>query len=184
MDTTRGIPLSKWLSEVSESQLQEVIKNYGEERFARQIARAVVAARSHDPIATTRQLAKIVAGCVPTREAGQDPATRTFQALRIFINQELEELEQGLDGALDVLLPGGRIVAISFHSLEDRIVKRFFRLHSSGDELPTRLPVRAHEIPPPKLRIIGRAQRPSETEVRVNPRARSAIMRVAQRCAA
>lgn len=184
MDPTRGMPLSQWLSDVSESKLQEVIKNYGEERFARQIARAIVAARSSSPIATTRQLAQIVAAAVSTREPGQDPATRTFQALRIFINQELEELEQGLTQALSKLRPGARLVVISFHSLEDRIVKNFMRRHSTVQDIPARLPLRADQLPVPPLRLVSKAVRPSADETRRNPRARSATLRAAERIAA
>lgn len=184
MDTTRGATAAQWLSTVTEQQLLEVIKNYGEERFARKIARAIVAARSRGPITTTRELAQIVAGAVPTREPGQDPATRTFQAIRIFINQELEELQAGLTQAVEVLAPSARLVVISFHSLEDRIVKRFMRDHAMPQGIPERLPLRAAEIPIPVLALVGRAIRPSEDEVRRNPRARSATLRVAERMAA
>lgn len=184
MDPTRGVPLSQWLSEVSETQLREVIKNYGEERFARQVARAIVAARSRGPVTTTRQLAQIVAAAVPAREPGQDPATRTFQALRILINRELEELEQGLNQALGALQPGGRLVAISFHSLEDRIVKNFLRRHATVQDVPARLPLRADQLPKPPLKLVGRALRPGAQEVARNPRARSATLRVAEKVAA
>ncbi len=184
MDTTRGATVSEWLSKASESQLHEVIKEYGEERFARKIARAIVAARANGPILSTRELAQIVASAVPTREPGQDPATRTFQALRIFINQELEELSRGLGHALVHLRPGGRMVVISFHSLEDRIVKHFFQKESKPLGVPDRLPLRARELPQPRLRIVSRVIRPSHEEVARNPRSRSAVMRVAQRLAA
>ncbi len=184
MDTTRGPTVSEWLSKVSESQLHEVIKEYGEERFARKIARAIIAARSRGPILSTRELAQIVASAVPTREPGQDPATRTFQALRIFINQELEELSRGLAQALARLRPGGRLVAISFHSLEDRIVKRFFQRESKPQGVPDRLPLRTHELPKPRLRTLSKAIRPSHEEAVRNPRSRSAVMRVAERLAA
>ncbi|MFN0315557.1 MAG: 16S rRNA (cytosine(1402)-N(4))-methyltransferase RsmH [Burkholderiales bacterium] len=184
MDTTRGATVSEWLSKVSESQLHEVIKEYGEERFAGKIARAIVAARARGPILSTRELAQIVASAVPSREPGQDPATRTFQALRIFINQELEELSRGLAQAMAHLRIGGRMVVISFHSLEDRIVKRFFQQESKPRGVPERLPLRASELPQPRLRTLSRAIRPSKEEVARNPRSRSAVMRVAERLAA
>jgi 16S rRNA (cytosine1402-N4)-methyltransferase len=160
-----------------------VIKTYGEERFAGQIARAIVAARSGGAVDTTRKLAQIVGKAVRTREPGQDPATRTFQALRIFLNQELEELSLALEAALDLLRAGGRLVAISFHSLEDRIVKRFMRDNSKPPALPKGLAVRESERPRPKLRLVGKPVRPSVREVAENPRSRSAILRVAERLA-
>jgi 16S rRNA (cytosine1402-N4)-methyltransferase len=184
MDPTCGVTVAVWLSQASEIQLREVIKTYGEERFARQIARAIVAARSRSPINTTGKLAKIVASAVPTREPKQDPATRTFQALRIFINQELEELPRGLTAALERLRPGGRLVVISFHSLEDRIVKRFIQQEARPSGVLKKLPLRAHELPPARLRIVGKLVRPSEDEVKRNPRSRSAVMRVAEKIAA
>ncbi len=162
-----------------------MIKDYGEERFAKQIARAIVEVRTGgDAITTTGQLAKVVAGAVFKTEPGQDPATRTFQALRIFINQELEELSLTLPQCVEVLTPGGRLVVISFHSLEDRIVKRFIRSEQDRDDLPTRFAIRASELPPPRMIAIGKAIRPSANEVRANPRSRSAVMRVAERTAA
>src|SRR6185436_5665878 len=138
---------------------------YGEERFAKQIAAAIVAARARGALGTTRELAALVAEAVPTREPRQDPATRTFQAVRIHVNQELEELSLVLPQCLELLAPGGRLVVISFHSLEDRIVKRFMREHSRPDALPARLPVRARDLPQPKLRLVGKAQRASDAEV-------------------
>jgi 16S rRNA (cytosine1402-N4)-methyltransferase len=161
-----------------------VIRNYGEERFAKQIAAAIVAARAREPVRTTRQLAAIVAEAVPTREPRQDPATRTFQALRIHVNQELEELSLALPQCAGLLAPCGRLVVISFHSLEDRIVKRYMRNESQADRLPARLPVRASELPQPRMRLVGRAVRPGDAEVIANPRARSAVMRVAERLGA
>jgi 16S rRNA (cytosine1402-N4)-methyltransferase len=158
-----------------------VIKTHGEERFAKPIAAAIVAARSREPLRTTRQLAEIVGRAVRTREPGQHPATRTFQALRIHVNQELAELEVALPQAVDLLETGGRLAVISFHSLEDRIVKRFIRERSSADRLPRGVPVRASELPQPELRAVGRAVKPSEAEVRGNPRARSAVLRVAEK---
>ena len=184
MDTSRGQTAAQWLEQSSEQEIREVIKRYGEERFAKQIARAIVAARSHGPVDRTRQLAEIVAKAVPAREPHQDPATRTFQAIRIHVNQELEELALMLPQCLEVLSGGGRLVVISFHSLEDRIVKQFMRTHSQPGALPARLPVRAHELPKPRLRLIGKPVFPSRAEIAANPRARSAVMRVAERIAA
>jgi 16S rRNA (cytosine1402-N4)-methyltransferase len=181
MDPSHGTPAAHWLATASESELREVIRTYGEERFAKQIAAAIVAARARGPLERTRQLAALVAEAVPTRERGQDPATRTFQALRIHVNRELEELALVLPQCLDLLQPGGRLVVVSFHSLEDRIVKRFMREHARADTLPARLPVRARDLPQPKLCIVGRPRRPQAAEVIANPRARSAIMRVAER---
>ncbi|HEX6005397.1 MAG TPA: 16S rRNA (cytosine(1402)-N(4))-methyltransferase RsmH, partial [Burkholderiales bacterium] len=157
--------------------------NYGEERFAKQIAAAIVAARARGPVRTTRQLAEIVAKAVPTREPRQDPATRTFQAVRIHVNQELEELSLALPQCIELLAPGGRLVVISFHSLEDRIVKRTLRARATPPAPPRGVPVRAYELPVPELKLIGRAVRPSAEEIAVNPRARSAVMRVAERIA-
>jgi 16S rRNA (cytosine1402-N4)-methyltransferase len=178
MDTTRGESVADWLAMAEAGQIAEVIRDYGEERFAVQIAKAIVARRQErGPLATTGELAQLVAGAVKTREPGQDPATRTFQALRIFINSELEELQQALEASLDILQPQGRLVVISFHSLEDRIVKQFIALHSR--EIFDR---RAPFAPPKamKLRALDRV-RPSAAEVAGNPRSRSAIMRVAER---
>ncbi len=184
MDTTRGATAAQWLATADEQEIREVIRNHGEERFAKQIAAALVAARARGPVATTRQLAGIVAQVVRTREPGQDSATRTFQALRIHVNQELEELTAVLPRCLDALAPQGRLVAISFHSLEDRIVKRFLREHSQPPRLPQRLPLRAAELPSPRLKLIGKARRPAADEIAANPRARSAVMRVAERTVA
>ena len=181
MDTSCGATAAEWLASADEQELREVIRNYGEERFAKQIAAAIVAARARGPVTTTRQLAGIVAQAVRTRKPGQDPATRTFQALRIHVNQELEELTSVLPQCIDALAPEGRLVVISFHSLEDRIVKRFLREHSRPPQLPKRLPLRAAELPQPKLKLISRAQRPSADEIAANPRARSAVMRAAER---
>ncbi len=180
MDTTRGESAADFLARADERQIAEVIRGYGEERFAGQIAKAVVARReSGDPVRTTRALSQLVAGAVKTREAGQDPATRTFQALRIHVNAELDELEQALSAALDLLAPGGRLVVISFHSLEDRIVKTFIARESKA-VYDRRAPFA--EPPPLRLQAIARIK-PGETELRANPRARSAVMRVAERTA-
>ncbi len=184
MDTTQGPTAAEWLATASESEIREVVKTYGEERFAKSIAAAIVAARARGTLGTTGQLAALVAEAVPTREPRQDPATRTFQAVRIRVNQELEELSLALPQCVELLEPGGRLVVISFHSLEDRIVKRFFREASRADTLPRKLAVRARDLPEPRLRLVGKARRPSEAEVAMNPRARSAIMRVAERSAA
>ncbi len=183
MDPQTGQSAAEWLMKASGKEIGEVIKAYGEERFAKQVARAIVAARSQQPLQRTRQLAEIVAKAVPTREPRQDPATRTFQALRIFLNQELEELEVTLPQCVTCLKPGGRLVVISFHSLEDRITKRFMRTQSQP-AVPDRLPLRESELPGTNLRLIGKAIRASECEVAENPRARSAVMRVAERQAA
>jgi 16S rRNA (cytosine1402-N4)-methyltransferase len=183
MDTGRGITAAEWLAQASEQDIGEVIRRHGEERFAKQIARAIVAARSSGPVDRTRKLAQIVAKAVPTREPHQDPATRTFQALRIHINQELEELEIALPQCMEILNHGGRLVVISFHSLEDRIVKNFMRTQAQPGALPARLPVRAAELPKPRMKLVGKPIFPSDDEVTANPRARSAVMRVAERVA-
>lgn len=182
MDPGRGAPAAEWLARATEAEIRGVIKNYGEERFAGPIAKAIVAARTREQLDRTVQLARIVAAAVRTREVGQDPATRTFQALRIHVNQELEELSLALPQALDRLAPGGRLAVISFHSLEDRIVKRFLRSHARP-EVPERLPLRATEMPQPRLKLVGKPVRPSPAEVQSNPRARSAILRVAEKLA-
>ena len=181
MDVSSGMTAAQWLATVEESLLGEVIRDYGEERFAKQIARAIVAARAIEPIRTTRQLVELVSKAVRTREAGQNPATRTFQAIRIYLNQELEELARVLPECVTHLKSGGRLVVISFHSLEDRIVKHYLRDMSEGDKLPRNVPIRAREIPHGKLNLIGKAMRVSEAELQANPRARSAVMRVAER---
>jgi len=176
MDTTRGVSASEWLATATQDNLEKVIREYGEERFAFQIAKTIVNRRAVEPITTTGQLAALVAGAVKTREKGKDPATRTFQAVRIFINQELEDLETGLKQAFDLLAPFGRLVVISFHSLEDRIVKRFLAAQASAPVLDRRLPIRAAELPAPAAKLLARV-RPSESEIALNPRARSAVMR-------
>lgn len=181
MDPDHGLSAADWLATAEESEIREVIRNHGEERFAKQIAAAIVAARARGPVDTTRKLAALVADAVPTREPRQNPATRTFQALRIHVNQELEELAVVLPQCVALLGAGGRLVVISFHSLEDRIVKRFLRTQSQADALPARLPVRARDLPQPRMRLIGRAARASDRETAANPRARSAVMRVAER---
>jgi 16S rRNA (cytosine1402-N4)-methyltransferase len=181
MDTSRGQSAADWVNRASQEELREVIWRHGEERFAKAVAAAIVDARGVEPLATTRQLAAVVAGAVRTREPGQHPATRTFQAVRIHVNQELEELEVTLPQAARLLEPGGRLAVISFHSLEDRIVKNFIRERSSGDRLPKGVPVRAKDIPPAELSPVGKAIRASDAEVGRNPRSRSAVLRVAEK---
>ena len=181
MDTSRGQTVAEWLAEASVGEITEVIREYGEERFAHAIAKAIAATRAGGAVATTGQLAALVEKAVRTREPGQHPATRTFQALRIFINQELEELSRVLPVCVSRLRSGGRLAVISFHSLEDRIVKRFMRDESRPPVLPRRLPVRAADLPAPRLQLVGKAMRPGEAEVAANPRARSAVLRVAER---
>ena len=179
MDTTRGETAAEFLARADERLIAQVIRDYGEERFAVSISKAIVARRaSGNPLRSTAELAQLVAGSVRTREAGQNPATRTFQALRILVNAELEELEQGLKAALTLLAPGGHLAVISFHSLEDRIVKTFIA-HESREEIDRRAPF-APPTRPLRLAPLGRIK-PSEGEIRANPRSRSAVLRVAER---
>lgn len=180
MDTTRGETAAQFLAHASERRIAEVLRDYGEERFAVQVAKALVARRENgQPVATTLELSKVVAGAVKTREPGQDPATRTFQALRILVNGELEELEQGLSAALGLLAPGGRLAVISFHSLEDRIVKTFI-VRESKEVVDRNSPSLYAAPKAMKLAALGRLK-PGVGEVRANPRARSATLRVAER---
>jgi 16S rRNA (cytosine1402-N4)-methyltransferase len=181
MDTTRGETAAQWLARAEENEIREVIRTYGEERFAKPIAAAIVAQRGHEPLRTTRQFAEVVGRAVRTREPGQHPATRTFQAVRIHVNQELEELAVTLPVAVDLLETGGRLAVISFHSLEDRIVKGFIRDQSTADKLPRGVPIRAADLPQPDLRPVGRAIKTSEAEAKRNPRSRSAVLRVAEK---
>ena len=180
MDPTRGVRVADWLAQATQAEIRGAIERYGEERFAKQIAAAIVAARAREPIVRTQQLAELVAAAVRTREAGQNPATRTFQALRILVNRELEEVSLMLPQAVERLAPGGRLAVVSFHSLEDRCVKRFMRALAQP-ALPRELPLRASEMPQAALRIVGRALRPAAGEVASNPRARSAVLRAAER---
>jgi len=183
MDNESGISAAQWLARAGEREIADVLFKLGEEKFSRRIARAIVAARAAAPIVTTRQLADIVAGAVPTREPGKHPATRTFQAIRIHVNRELEEVEAALPQAVNLLAPGGRLCVISFHSLEDRLVKRFIRREAQGDPVYAGLP----NVPPharPRLRLVGGAVMPGEAEVAANPRARSAVLRIAEKVAA
>ena len=182
MDTSRGETVAQWLARAEEADIREVIRDYGEERFASAIAKAIVAARSERPVDTTYELAQIVATAVRTREAGQHPATRSFQALRIFINKELEELSLVLPQALAALAPGGRLAVISFHSLEDRIVKRFMVDQATPPQPPRGLPLRADQLPQPTMKLVARIRAGAE-EVLRNPRARSATLRVAEKVA-
>jgi S-adenosyl-methyltransferase mraW len=181
MDPTRGMSAAEWIATASEQDLHEVIKNYGEERFSRQIARAIVAQRTESPIDTTRKLAQLVAQNVRTRERGQDPATRTFQAVRIFINRELEEVEAVLPQVMGRLKQGGRLAVIAFHSLEDRIVKQFVKKYSQHPPLPRWAAVKEADLPLPPLKAVGKAIKPGVEETASNPRARSAVLRVAER---
>ena len=180
MDPTSGSSAADWINRVDEAELERVLAEFGEERFHRRIARAIVAARQRAPIATTVRLADIVSAAVPTREPGKHPATRVFQAVRIAVNDELRELRTVLPQAVRGLAPGGRLAVISFHSLEDRIAKRFMREQARGRELPLDLPV-AGTPQGMTLRLVGRAIRPDAGEIAVNPRARSALLRVAER---
>ena len=191
MDPTHGEPASSWLAAASTDDIARVIRDYGEERFAVSIAKAIVARRAERPVSRTRELADLVATVVRSRGARrdptQDPATRTFQALRIHVNQELEELEEGLRQSMSLLAPGGRLAVIAFHSLEDRIVKRFIASHANPDAATTarsrRLPIRAADLPLPTLHAIARIK-PGDEEVSRNARARSAVLRIAERTAA
>jgi 16S rRNA (cytosine1402-N4)-methyltransferase len=180
MDPTRGQPVSAWLARASVDEIRQVITTFGEERFARRVAQTIVARRDTGPLQSTAELAALVAGAVRTREPGKHPATRTFQALRMFINDELGQLERGLAGATTVLAAGGRLAVISFHSLEDRAVKRFMQRESQVNPALGKLPVIPAEARP-RLKLIGRKIRPSAAEVARNPRARSALLRVAER---
>jgi 16S rRNA (cytosine1402-N4)-methyltransferase len=183
MDNESGQSAAQWLARAGEREIADVIFKFGEERFSRRIARAIVAARAQAPVTTTGRLAQVVAGAVPTREPGKHPATRSFQAIRIFVNREFEELDAALPQAVELLAPRGRLCVISFHSLEDRTVKRFLRREAQGDPVYAGLP----EVPPharPRLRLVGGAVMPGDDEVARNPRARSAVLRVAERIAA
>ena len=183
MDPSAGPSAAEWLATAEQQEITEVIRSHGEERFAKQIAAAIVAARGREPLRRTKQLADLVGQAVRTREPGQDPATRTFQAVRIHLNRELEEVSLMLPQALSHLGAGGRLAVIAFHSLEDRIVKRFLQA-AARPEVPRGLPLKASEMPQPIVKLIGRAVRASAEETRANPRARSATLRVAERTAA
>ena len=180
MDPNSGQSAAAWLAEAEEQEIAGVLKEYGEERFARRIARAIVTARQVAPIDTTKRLSAIVAEANPKWEPGKDPATRSFQAIRIFINQELDDLKNCLDDVLEILAPGGRLVVISFHSLEDRIVKRFMREQVRGDQYPPDLPI-THQQLHVRMKGVGKAVKAGRAEVTANPRARSAVMRIAEK---
>lgn len=180
MDPDNGVSAAQWIASAEERDIMMVLFDYGEEKFARRIASAIVAARQEQPINTTKRLASIVAAANPSKERNKDPSTRTFQAIRIFINQELEDLKTCLAQAIDLLAPGGRLVVISFHSLEDRIVKRFIREQCKGDDYPLDLPV-MHEQLNQNMKMIGKAIKSGRKELDENPRARSAVMRIAER---
>lgn len=179
MDQARGMSAAEWLAEVEEADLVTVLKEYGEEKFAKRIARAIVEQREKAPLTTTSELAALVEKATPVKDRFKHPATRTFQAIRIFINRELVDLEEVLASVIDVLAPGGRLVVISFHSLEDRRVKQFMKRESQGPKLPKKLPI-AHVETQGRLRLVGKAIKASEEEVAANPRARSAVMRIAE----
>jgi 16S rRNA (cytosine1402-N4)-methyltransferase len=180
MDPARGQSAAEWLAQADEQDIAFVLKTFGEERFAKRIARALVAARAERAIDTTLRLAKIVADANPAWEKGKNPATRAFQAIRIYINDELGDLTRFLDQSLDLLTIGGRLAVISFHSLEDRLVKRFIKQQVRGDDVPSYIPLTATESKP-RIRSLGRAVQPGAEEVAANPRARSAVLRVAEK---
>jgi len=180
MDTIQGMSAAEWLNVAKEKDIAYVLKTYGEERFSKRIARAIVEEREEHPFRTTTQLAKLIATASPFREKHKDPATRSFQAIRIFINKELEDLEQGLQQAYNILKVGGRLSVISFHSLEDRIAKQFIQPQARGEDFPRGLPVTADQIKE-RMRKIGKATKPSQAEVAGNPRARSSVLRVAEK---
>ncbi|MCC2605380.1 16S rRNA (cytosine(1402)-N(4))-methyltransferase RsmH [Planctobacterium marinum] len=182
MDTSKGISASEWLNSADEADITRVIKEYGEEKFGKRIAHAIVTTRDENPLTSTLQLAKLIDQAVPVKDKFKHPATRAFQGIRIFINDELGEIERGLASALQVLAADGRLAVISFHSLEDRYVKRFMRDLSRGMQVPHGLPVRQEEInASKKLRLIGKAIKPDESEIKRNVRARSSVLRVAEK---
>lgn len=183
MNPDSGISAAQWLAQVSEAELARMLREYGEERYAKRIARAIVEARAQEPIVRTARLQAIVAHAHPAWEKGKDPATRTFQAIRIHINHELKDLDAVLEQGVELLAPGGRLAVISFHSLEDRRVKQFIRRQEKGAELPPDLPVRACELAPPRLRSVGKKITAGAVELAANPRARSAVLRVAEKVA-
>ncbi len=181
MDCQHGLSAAEYLAEVAEPELVRVLFEYGEERFARRIAKAIVEKRSHSPIQSTLELAKLIEDAVPFRDKHKHPATRSFQAIRIEINQELEQIKSALNQAIQLLAPQGRLAVISFHSLEDRLVKRFIRNESGHKNNPGRLPVKEQDIAKGQLKKVGKSIRAQPQEIQANPRARSAIMRVAEK---
>lgn len=183
MNPADAMTAAAWLAGASQEEIRRVLREYGEERFAGRIASAIVRQRQHQPLTTTRQLVELIERAAPRKDPGKHPATRTFQAIRIEVNQELRQLTEVLDQALSVLAPGGRLAVISFHSLEDRIVKRFLRRHSKADTLPKGVPLMASQLQPPLLRLVGGVISAADEEVRRNPRARSSRLRVAEKMA-
>ena len=182
MDPTSGISASEWLAKAEADDIAWVLKEFGEERFAKKIGRAIVHDRVEKPFTRTRQLAELIARLIPTKEKNKHPATRSFQAIRIYINSELEEVERAMEGALEVLAPAGRLAIISFHSLEDRLVKQFIRKQEKGPEVPRGLPLTEAQLAVGRtMKSIGKAMKPSDAEIDANPRSRSAVLRVAER---
>ncbi len=182
MDTTRGISAAQWLAKADEEDICQVIKEFGEEKFGKRIANAIVLRRAEKPLTTTTELAELVDEAVPVKDKFKHPATRTFQAIRIYINSELDEVRDGLKAALKCLNSGGRLAVISFHSLEDRLVKRFMREQSRGMKVPSKLPITEAQIDATKaMRLIGKARKPSEEEIHRNTRSRSSVLRVAEK---
>ena len=182
MNPDAGMSAAEWLATAKVEEITSVIKTLGEERFGKRIANAIVATREHTPITSTTQLASLVDKAMPFREKNKHPATRTFQAIRIYINNELDDLKAGLEQALDVLAVGGRLAVITFHSLEDRIVKRYFRDEARGDDLPANFPIRADQLNP-RIKLIGKAIKAGDAELEINPRSRSAVLRVVEKLA-
>ncbi len=182
MNPDTGISAAEWLATAKVEDITFVIKTLGEERFGKRIANAIVETREHTPITSTTQLAALVDKAMPFREKNKHPATRTFQAIRIYINNELEDLKVALEQSLDVLAVGGRLAVITFHSLEDRIVKRYFRDEARGDDLPSNFPIRADQLNP-TVKLVGKAIKASDEELKVNPRARSAVLRIVEKLA-
>ena len=180
MDNSRGTTAAEWLNSATEREIEEVLHKYGEERYAKRIARAIVNTRGNEPMLRTIQLAELIAATVPSREKSKHPATRTFQAIRIFLNRELEELQTALEQAVDILANGGRLLVITFHSLEDRLVKRFMRNMARGDYYPPGVPVTSNMLKP-AMKLIGKAVYPQADEIKSNPRARSAVLRIAEK---
>lgn len=181
MDPNSGVSAAQWLAGAKATDIAHVLKEYGEERFSTRIANAIVAYREKEPITTTTQLASIISQAIPFKEKHKHPATRSFQALRIYINQEIEDLSTTLDQVIEVMAEHGRLVVISFHSLEDRVVKQYIAAHAKGEEVPHLLPVKHAELQGPKLLKVGKALKPTEQEIKQNVRARSAVMRIAEK---
>ncbi|GAB5379118.1 MAG: 16S rRNA (cytosine(1402)-N(4))-methyltransferase RsmH [Aliiglaciecola sp.] len=182
MDTTKGISAAQWLQTADQDDISQVIKEYGEEKFGKRIAHAIVTTREESPLTTTLQLAKLIDEAVPVKDKYKHPATRAFQGIRIYINSELDEVRTGLKGALSCLASGGRLAVISFHSLEDRLVKRFMREQSRGMQVPARMAITQAEIDATRaMKLVGKAIKPSSSETSDNPRARSSVLRVAEK---